>query len=410
MAEEQDKPREYAPKLFISKAELSREKSIRDVKIDLHDGLNIIIGENGAGKSNFLTFFYEAINFSDKLRPFNKASFNINKINESAYQLKISGKGTQYGGHEGEVITIFDSNLSYEIYQNEKKIEDGIDNGTLINSYSRYDIIFTCQLIKHGIPYRTPFIDTPFQFELTSYTNHAYSYQSNLSPLVFEKEYPYFLKSTFLDLEIYLLKIPITGITRELIKEQLDIIYSIKEYLREYSPIEDIEISDDFNIHKDEKGTITINNLFLRYKINNQWLPFSSLSDGTKRLFYIITEIAFPSHARFFHKGFGRNAREANRIILLEEPELGIHPHQLNKLMDFIREQSKHKQIIITTHSPQVLDILKKDELDRIIIADIGNDGTWLRHLNEKEKKKASIFMEDKGFLSDYWRFSDLNK
>jgi len=95
-------------------------------------------------------------------------------------------------------------------------------------------------------------------------------------------------------------------------------------------------------------------------------------------------------------------------IILLEEPELGIHPHQLHQLMQFIKEQSREKQIILTTHSPQVLDVLEPDELDRVIICHYDSKkGTQLRHLTEKEINKAKKYMKD-DFLSDYWRFSNL--
>jgi predicted ATP-dependent endonuclease of OLD family len=78
--------------------------------------------------------------------------------------------------------------------------------------------------------------------------------------------------------------------------------------------------------------------------------------------------------------------------------------------MLFLKEQSRHKQIIITTHSPQVLDILNKDELGNIIIASYEKgEGTKLRHLDEKEIAKAQQYMEE-DYLSDYWRFSDLEK
>jgi predicted ATP-dependent endonuclease of OLD family len=76
--------------------------------------------------------------------------------------------------------------------------------------------------------------------------------------------------------------------------------------------------------------------------------------------------------------------------------------------MTFLKEQSKEKQIILTTHSPQVLDILNKDELDRIIIADFDPEkGSTFRHLDDKEIANAQNFMSDM-YLSDYWRFSDL--
>ena len=100
---------------------------------------------------------------------------------------------------------------------------------------------------------------------------------------------------------------------------------------------------------------------------------------------------------------------DSTKAILLEEPELGIHPHQLHQLMQFIKEQSREKQIILTTHSPQVLDVLGPDELDRVIICHSDpKNGTQLSHLTEKEIAKAKKYMKEEAFLSDYWRFSDL--
>ena len=72
--------------------------------------------------------------------------------------------------------------------------------------------------------------------------------------------------------------------------------------------------------------------------------------------------------------------------------------------MDFIKEQAKEKQIIVTTHSPEVLNFIEKDELDRIIVTRYDNEKkTQMHHLSEKTKKKAIWYMENKGMLSDCW-------
>jgi len=61
---------------------------------------------------------------------------------------------------------------------------------------------------------------------------------------------------------------------------------------------------------------------------------------------------------------------------------------KLYKILDFLKEQSKSKQIIISTHSPLALDVLNEKELDRIIIAEYDN-GTKFRHLTKAEISKA---------------------
>lgn len=107
------------------------------------------------------------------------------------------------------------------------------------------------------------------------------------------------------------------------------------------------------------------------------------------------------------------NRRELDRIIFIEEPELGIHPDQLHKLLQFLREQSEKHQLIITTHSPQVLDMLKDDELDRITICELDEKkGTQFRKLKKAQIATAKKYMntEPGMFLSDYWRYGSLEE
>jgi len=186
----------------------------------------------------------------------------------------------------------------------------------------------------------------------------------------------------------------------------------IKNLLVRFSPIEDIRFNKNINIFLDEDAEgYTVNNLFIEFKIQGSWHPFENLSDGTKRLFYIISEIGFPGKLHFSGAGFGFNDSESKRIVLIEEPELGVHPHQLMLLMEFLKIESQKKQIIVTSHSPIILDILEEEELNRIIIAfsDNKKEGTKLRHLSKPEKAKAKLYLEN-DYLSDYWKYSDLEK
>ena len=97
------------------------------------------------------------------------------------------------------------------------------------------------------------------------------------------------------------------------------------------------------------------------------------------------------------------------RIIFLEEPELGIHHSQLHKLLQLIREVSRENQVILTTHAPQVLDMLAADELDRITVCSLDPEkGTQFHKLSEEKQEQARVYMKEVGFLSDYWRYSYL--
>ncbi len=367
---------------FLKNVQLSGYKSIKNVDIDFENGLNIIIGKNAAGKTNFLSFLDVIIkktqkiyfDYYSKLLFFGKDEYLIEK--ESKFQKENN----------------LDANFFVNeiIKKNKKKIER-----------TQLKLFYHSTLIKHGVPENYLFVDKSFSFELSNG-----EIDSNLVELVINQGFPKFTSNLFYSViynfTIKKLKVNLKNIkdTIQLISEKINL---LKIDLQKYSNINDIRLNKSYSIIKNEfNNYYLINNLSLEFKIENSWLPFSDLSDGTKRLFYIISEVAI-------HTDINENQL---RIILLEEPELGIHPHQLHGLMQFLKEQAEGKQIIISTHSPQVLNILGKKELNKIIIATSeGKKGTVLKHLSEEQKNKAKSYMDDDAlFLSDYWMYSDLEE
>jgi predicted ATPase len=52
-----------------------------------------------------------------------------------------------------------------------------------------------------------------------------------------------------------------------------------------------------------------------------------------------------------------------SKMLFLEEPENSVHPWVIRNIMTACREASKRKQIIITSHSPIVMNLVQPDEL-----------------------------------------------
>jgi len=50
-------------------------------------------------------------------------------------------------------------------------------------------------------------------------------------------------------------------------------------------------------------------------------------------------------------------------LIGIEEPELTVHPGALPLLINFLRQASRRCQVVITTHSPELLDLLGAEEV-----------------------------------------------
>jgi predicted ATPase len=72
-------------------------------------------------------------------------------------------------------------------------------------------------------------------------------------------------------------------------------------------------------------------------------------------------------------------------LLAVEEIENHIHPHRLEAVLNLLRSlnsKSRPTQIILTTHSPQVLDLLKPEEV--LIVERDPKRGTSLSRLAEK--------------------------
>ncbi len=390
---------------FLEKVSLSGYKSINKVDVNFNKGLNIIIGKNAVGKTNFLDFLSHSLQFN--FDDFANFSTSLTFQNGKSIQIGVS-----------DIIN--DKDLLNNSFINRNLVSKIFIDGNLIDEDSTkkrdvFDIIessglaLSSSFIKHGIPKLFPLVDTPYSFRVDNT-----GIPNDLFKIINDEQYPYFIKSFLADFLFAFFrnrseKIDIKNIN-EKINGSFKKLDKIKPTLAKYSPIKDLRLNKNFNIYIDDRDEFMIENLLLEFKIDGKWYPFSSLSDGTKRIFYIISEIDYSSNFYVTNEGFGFNDGIL-RIILLEEPELGIHPHQLMQLMQFIKDKSSEKQIILTTHSPIILDILNDNELNKIIIASYNdnNSGTQFRHLNNDEINKAKKYLEE-DYLGDYWKYSDLEQ
>jgi predicted ATPase len=69
-----------------------------------------------------------------------------------------------------------------------------------------------------------------------------------------------------------------------------------------------------------------------------------NMSDGTLRALAVLTAL------------FQFGERRTARLIGIEEPETALHPAAAGLLLDCLREGARERQVVITTHSPDLLD------------------------------------------------------
>jgi len=93
------------------------------------------------------------------------------------------------------------------------------------------------------------------------------------------------------------------------------------------------------------------------------------------------------------------------KIILLEEPENGVHPRRLADVMKLLRDitQGVHcghpAQVILTTHSPYLLDHVDLDR-DQVLVFRREADGSRTAEPVDKERLKTFL---DEFMLGEVW-------
>ena len=85
----------------------------------------------------------------------------------------------------------------------------------------------------------------------------------------------------------------------------------------------------------------TGNNLYLEFSFNEIKHSSNGAGDGYINIFNIVDSLYDSSE---------------NNVILIDEPEISLHPDLQRKLFKLLVEYSKDKQIIISTHSPYFVD------------------------------------------------------
>ena len=90
----------------------------------------------------------------------------------------------------------------------------------------------------------------------------------------------------------------------------------------------------------------------LRWRSGNSEKSYGAhlTSDGSLRFFALVTLLNLPSEM-------------LRDVVLLDEPELGLHPKAIALVGDMIRALAESRQVIVATQSPLLVDAFKLDEI-----------------------------------------------
>jgi len=106
-------------------------------------------------------------------------------------------------------------------------------------------------------------------------------------------------------------------------------------------------------------------------------------SDGTLRVAEILVTLLQP----------------VSRVILIEEPETAVHPSLLARLLAVIDSYSLDRQIVVSTHAPQVVNWGRPEDLRLVVRED---DRTAVRPLADEDMASVVQYLQDDGSLADF--------
>lgn len=312
-------------------------KSIRHLELDLRQ-LNVLIGANGAGKSNLIGFFRllnflqsgalqrhigeqgganGVLHYGAKITPQLSSTINFETDRGfNRYHMRLTHAA-------GDTLIFADEEIKYS---NKNKQTEGPtislgaghkESSVIAQSEGTDKAATTAKVIRNMMGDWQV-----FQFHDTSAT--AYIKQSRYL------DDSYFLKADAGNLAPFLFKM----------REQKGEYYRrIVETIKLCAPF-----FDDFVLIPRD------NNIILNWKEKNSDMLFGphQLSDGTLRMMAIVTLLLQP---------------KLPSMIIIDEPELGLHPYAITVLAGLLKSASGRSQLLISTQSVNLVDELEPDDI-----------------------------------------------
>ena len=148
-----------------------------------------------------------------------------------------------------------------------------------------------------------------------------------------------------------------------------------------------IPFFDDFILRPSELNPTKIK-LAWRHRASDAYFDAAALSDGALRFIALATVFLQPPPLR-------------PPLILVDEPELGLHPLAINLLGSMIKTAAHDSQIILATQSPLLLDEFSPED---VLVAERAGHATTFRRL---DAAKLQGWLEEYS-LGELWEKNEL--
>ncbi len=342
---------------MIEQVSIKNYKSIKDLQLPLNS-LNVLIGSNGAGKSNFISFFEltKAI-YEQRFGSYTLAKGGIDSLLYQGRKVSSSIQGLLDFDNTNAFfyeIRPAQSNKGYientgDYFNNHRK--EGKD-------YSEWNKTLWDNAVEESSLIQNPKWRAGYLRKyLSSFTVYHFHDTSASSPMrgecnVNDNAY---LRDNGSNLAAYLYHLMLSD--EKCFRLIEGVVRSIAPYFKGFKLRPDANNKEAIRLEWEEQGT-------------DMYLNGYSFSDGTLRFIALATLL------------LQSNPPE---VIIIDEPELGLHPAAINKLAELVKRVSLKSQVILSTQSTNLVNCF---DVKDIIVVDRADNQSVFRHLREDELAK----------------------
>ncbi len=321
--------------------------------------INVLIGANGSGKSNFV----EAFSFLRAIRKGNLRNY-VSRAGGAERVLHFGSKATQSLKIR---ISFIDEKNQYEIILNPDDADGMFPSQETAYFWikERYTTPMNARLRPRSseAEISDPAIEDPvaqhIQKHLDSWRLYHFPDTGAASPMkkTGDVNDNRFLRPDGSNLAAFLYRLQETDRDRYRL---------IRDTVRLAAPF-----FEDFAL---EPLALNEDKILLEWKHRGKdaYFDASSLSDGTLRFMALATLLLQPQRLR-------------PSVILLDEPELGLHPYAIALLASLIAQASAETQVILATQSSLLLDHFSPED---VLVAERARGATTLTRLKPEELKE----------------------
>ena len=405
----------------ITKIEISNFKSFDNLSIHLND-FNLLVGANASGKSNLVQafqFLRDIVNHglenAISLQGGVEYLRNIKIAQSQPFSFRVVMQGESEGFWPGRhresrsfKIYKIDYKFSLKFYENESGYAVDQDKMTVSCSTEdgarleipgvkpepmpgskKFSIKFsnldgTLKIVSNNpdMDMEPPLLDDAPIFRNTPYDEKALLIESPIAGLYLQSALDGFRNIGIYDFDPKLSKkpVPLTGLSvlapdGSNLTVVLNKIMRIKEYRRRFLNLlrDLLPFIHDVNVEKAMDKSIFFR-LHEKYA-KKEGLPASLISDGTVNIIALIIALYF----------------QLELVVIIEEPERNVHPYLISRVMDMFREVSKNRQILATTHNPEMV---KHADLKNLLLITRDDEG-FSRITKPADSDEIKIFLKN---------------